>query len=118
MATEAEFWTSSARFSTGVTDDVTEEEAEALLKLRPSVPRPAIRFAVFNTHLEWSSGAGQRGHIRATNGRADNLVNEVKGRGCQFGAPEPCQWDPVELGRGAGRLTGQQWHTTHDQPSA
>ncbi|CAE7361985.1 unnamed protein product [Symbiodinium necroappetens] len=92
--TQAELWVGSARLSTGVTDDVVAEETQELLQLRPPRPNAAVLMADFNTKLCWSAGAGSRGHVRPTTGRADHLVTELEGRGDNGTFPRADRGDP------------------------
>ena len=94
IATQVELWVGSARFSTGVTDDVTAEEVQELLALRPPQPQTVILMADFNTKMAWSrGGGGARGYFRPTSGRADNLLAEMESRGLQLCPPGEDQWD-------------------------
>ena len=93
LETQVEMWVGSARLSTGVTDDVTAEEVQELIALRPPNPHVVVLMADFNTRMAWSRGGGSRGQFRPTSGRADNLLSEVEGKGFQFCAPKECQWD-------------------------
>ena len=101
--TGSELWVSSARLSTGVTDDVTADEMQTFLKLRPAVPAQSVLLADFNTKLSWSGGAGKVGQLRSTCGRTDNVLSEVETHGFQFCAPKPEQWEtPTSRPRRAG----------------
>ena len=91
--TQVEMWVGSARLSTGVTDDITADEVQELIALRPPNPRLVVLMADFNTKMAWGRGGGSRGHFRPTSGRADNLLSEVEGKGFQFCAPKEGQWD-------------------------
>ena len=71
VGTKSEMWVGSARLSTGVTDDITAEEVQDLLRLRPALPNQVVLMADYNTKLAWSAGGGPRGHARPTSGRAD-----------------------------------------------
>ena len=103
VETQAEAWVGSARLSTGVTDDVTAEEVQELLALRPPSPQLVILMADFNTRMAWSRGGGSRGCFRPTSGRADNLLAEVEGKGLQLCPPGENQWDtPTSRPRRAG----------------
>ena len=90
--TQTEMWVGSARLSTGVTDDITAEEVQDFLRLRPPHPNQVVLMADYNTRLNWSAGGGQRGHVRPASGRADNLVTELEGRGLQLCPPCESQW--------------------------
>ena len=88
-----EFWTNSTRLSTGVSDDVTADEIQQVLKLRPPSTLPSILMADFNTQLRWTNAAGPVGQPLPTSGRADYLISEVEREGYRLHAPEASQWD-------------------------
>ena len=112
--TQTEMWVGSVRLSTGVTDDITAEEIQDFLRLRPARPHQVVLMADYNTRLSWTAGGGPRGHVRPTTGRADNLVTELEGRGLQMCPPrrntsgryQPA--DPEELVQGVDRSTGRR----------
>ena len=102
-ASATEFWASSLRLSTGVSDDVTAQEIQEFLQLRPHQPERAVLLGDLNTRLTWSSGTGQLGQVRPSNGRADYLVSEVESRQFQLCPPKPAQWGtPTSRPRRAG----------------
>ena len=102
-ATSSEFWASSFRLSTGVADDVTAQEMQDFLQLRPHQPSQAVLLGDFNTRLTWSAGAGRVGQVRPSNGRADYVVSEVESKQFQFCPPVPAQWmTPTSRPRRAG----------------
>ena len=103
VETQVEMWVGSSRFSTGVTDDVTAEEVQEFLALRPPNPQLVILLADFNTRLAWSRGGGDRGQLRPTTGRADNLLAELESKGLQLCPPTQSQWEtPTSRPRRAG----------------
>ncbi|CAE7390465.1 unnamed protein product [Symbiodinium sp. CCMP2592] len=88
-----DLWVASARLSTGVTDDITAQEIQEFLKLRPPLPNRAVLLADFNTQLKWASAGGSVGKPQPTTGRADYLTSELETRGYQLCPPKPPQWD-------------------------
>ena len=58
LSSGREVWICSARLSTGVTDDVTADECQRLLRLRPPTGIPSVLLADFNTLLRWTGSSG------------------------------------------------------------
>ena len=93
LETGQELWVGSARLSTGVADDVTADEIQQFLSLRPPSTVASVLLADFNTHLRWTNAAGPLGQPMPTTGRADYLLNELGKQGYSLHAPASMQWD-------------------------
>ena len=108
LETGREMWFCSARLSTGVTDDVTADECQRLLCLRPPTGLPSVILADFNTQLRWTGAAGRFGQPLPTSGRADFLMAELEKVGYGLRAPAPEQWNvPTSRPRRRGALGRQ-----------
>ena len=108
VATQDEFWVGSGRLSTGVTSDVTADEAQVLCRLLPPTLLPVLLLADFNTKLKWSAACGPTGVFRSSEARSDYLHSELANYSLAFRAPVPGQWEvPTSRPRRA-RARGHQ----------
>ncbi|CAE7734694.1 R1A1-element\ORF2 [Symbiodinium sp. CCMP2592] len=88
-----ELWVWSARLSTGVTDDVTADEMQQVLQLRPPSVLASVVLADYNAQIRWTNAAGAQGQALPTSGRLDFLLGELDRQGYSLRAPGVEQWD-------------------------